>query len=126
MKNCQLMGWGAECFVSWGHWGVLSSSVSSSCFRGKRCGSPPRCNNVWDIIGERFCGSEVPGADDVGSFSAIVPLVCGFTASVKVLLICEPLTSALCSLVVLSLEICFSHWEYVSCSCVILQEIGIV
>ena len=120
VKNCQLMGWGAECFVSLGHWGELSRRVSSSCFGGERCGSPPRCNNVWDIISEHFCGTDVAGSDDVGSFSAIVPFDCGFSASFSVLLICEPLTSALCSLVVLFLEICFSHWEYVSCSCDIL------
>ena len=96
VKNCQLMGWGAECFVSLGHWGELSRRVSSSCFGGEKCGSPPRCNNVWNIISEHFCGTDVAGSDDVGSFSAIVPFVCGFSASFRVLLICEPLTSALC------------------------------
>ena len=70
---------------------------------------------MWDIISEHFCGTDVAGSDDVGSFSAIVPFDCGFSASFSVLLICEPLTSALCSLVVLFLEICFSHWEYCKC-----------
>ena len=122
MKNCQLMGCGAEYFVSRGHWGVLSSSVSSSCCGGEKCGSSPRCNNVWDIGSEHFCGSVVAGSDDVWSFSAIVPFVYGFSASVNDRLICDCLTSALCSLVVLFLEICFSHCEYVSCSCDILSR----
>ena len=122
VKNCQLMGCGAEYFVSQGHWGVLSSSMSSSCCGGQTCGSPPRCDNVRDIISEHFCGSAVAGSHDVGSFSAIVPFVCGFSASVKVRLICDPLTRALCSLVLLFLEICFSHCKYVSCSCDILSR----
>ena len=122
VKNCQLLGCGAEYFISWGHWGVLSSSVSSSCCGVEKCGSPPRRNNVRDIMSEHFCGSVVAGSDDVGSFSAIVPFVCGFSASVKVCLICDPLTRALCSLVVLFLEICFSHCECVSCSCDILSR----
>ena len=63
---------------------------------------------MWDIS-EHFCLSEVAGMDDVGSFSTIVSFVCGFSASFRVLLICEPLTSALCSLVVLFLEISLSH-----------------
>ena len=107
MKNCQLMGCGAARFVSGRHWGVLRSSVSSSCLGGEKCGSPQGCNNVCGIISEHFCGSVVAGSDDLGSFSAIFPFVCGFSASFKVLLICDPSTGALCSLVVLFLEICF-------------------
>ena len=55
VKNCQLMGWGAECFVSLGHWGELSRRVSSSCFGWGKVWVTIEVRKVYSVFSTVFC-----------------------------------------------------------------------